>query len=60
MADVDSDSVAPQDISSDDGVARGKDALTVLDNPVTRFQFIDELEEVSFPINFIYVDLLDR
>lgn len=29
-----------------DGVARGKDALTVLDNPQTRFQFLDELEEV--------------
>ena len=29
-----------------DGVARGKDALTVLDNPQTRFQFTDELEEV--------------
>lgn len=33
--------------ANDDGVARGKDALTVLDNPSTRFQFIDELSEVS-------------
>lgn len=33
--------------AEDDGVARGKDALTVLDNPSTRFQFIDELSEVS-------------
>ena len=31
---------------TEDGVARGKDALTVLDNPATRFQFMDELMEV--------------
>jgi len=30
-----------------DKVARGKDALTVLDNPATRFIFMDELYEVS-------------
>jgi len=34
------------DDAIDDGVARGKDALTVLDNPATRFQFMDELIEV--------------
>lgn len=28
------------------GVARGQDALTLLDNPATRNQFIDQLVEV--------------
>ena len=29
------------------GVAKGKEALTLLDNPVSRNKFIDELMEVS-------------
>ncbi|KAJ8035834.1 CDK5 regulatory subunit-associated protein 3 [Holothuria leucospilota] len=32
---------------TDDGIARGKDALTILDNPVTRNQFINELLELE-------------
>ncbi|XP_067933498.1 CDK5 regulatory subunit-associated protein 3-like [Watersipora subatra] len=31
----------------EDGVAKGKDALTILDNPTTRFQFMDELMELE-------------
>lgn len=36
----------PVEALENDDVARGKDALTVLDNPTTRFQFMDELAEV--------------
>lgn len=32
--------------AGDDSIARGTDALTVLDNPVTRNQFVNELLEV--------------
>ena len=34
------------------GVARGEDALTVLDNPHTRNLFIDDLMEVAVPSSF--------
>ena len=41
---------AKVDAADTDGVARGKDALTLLDNPSTRFQFMDELVEVCYII----------
>lgn len=41
MADLNEETVTSQD-----GVARGQDALSVLDNPATRFHFCDDLEEV--------------
>lgn len=34
-----------------EGVARGEDALTVLENPKSRSQFIDELMEVKMMQN---------
>lgn len=33
-------------LSGPKGVARGEDALTILENPQSRSQFIDELMEV--------------
>lgn len=33
-----------------EGVARGEDALTMLENPTSRSQFIDELMEVKIMI----------
>lgn len=35
-------------MAAPEGVARGPDALTLLEYPETRNQFIDELMEVSF------------
>lgn len=40
------------------GVARGKDALTLLDNPATRNQIIDQLVEVS--CSFIENDQMNK
>lgn len=38
-------------VAGPDGVARGEDALSILENPQSRNQFIDELMEVNmFPI----------
>ena len=45
--DVTSAALAADTEATGDGIARGKDALSVLDNPTTRFQFIDELSEVG-------------
>lgn len=36
------------------GVATGSDAYTILDNPVTRSEFINQLFEVSY-INMSYI-----
>jgi hypothetical protein len=33
---------------SEDGVAKGDDALSILDNPKTRALFLDDLLEVKF------------
>ena len=33
-----------------EGVARGEDALTILENPQSRNQFIDELMEVNISV----------
>ena len=45
--DVTSAASAADTGAAGDGIARGKDALSVLDNPTTRFQFIDELSTVG-------------
>uniref|UniRef100_A0A3B3ZJ45 Uncharacterized protein n=1 Tax=Periophthalmus magnuspinnatus TaxID=409849 RepID=A0A3B3ZJ45_9GOBI len=38
-------------VTGPDGVARGEDALSILENPLSRNQFIDELMEVKmFPV----------
>lgn len=39
--------IVVEEVGVGGGVARGKDALTLLDNPGTRNQFIDQLVEVS-------------
>ncbi|CAG9787399.1 unnamed protein product [Diatraea saccharalis] len=49
MADVslDESGIVVEDQGMGGGVARGKDALTLLDNPSTRNQFIDQLVELE-------------
>ena len=43
--------------SGDDGIAQGNDALTILDYPKTRNNYIDEILEVS-SISYINCGLL--
>ncbi|KAJ9598386.1 hypothetical protein L9F63_010908, partial [Diploptera punctata] len=50
---LDESGIVVESSGTEGGVAKDKEALTVLDNPVTRNRFIDELMEVLYTFTFI-------
>jgi hypothetical protein len=41
---------------SDEGVAKGMDALSILDNPTTRVELLNQLMEVKLGLTPYYLD----